>query len=68
MINLKILGELEELIPKGERSDFVNHALHEALKLFGRKKAFEALEHFKQEHPLKMSTQEIIATKNEGWS
>lgn len=66
MISKEILKSLHQVIPAGERSDFVNEALEDALIDYSRKKAFEQIEKFRKEWKLKMTTDEIIKLKNYG--
>ncbi|QQR54329.1 hypothetical protein IPG41_03940 [Candidatus Peregrinibacteria bacterium] len=60
MMDSDLLDRLGELIPPGERSDFVNEAVEEKLLRWGRQKAFEELEKFKAKHPLKMSNKQML--------
>lgn len=65
MISLSLIDQLNA-IPSGERSDFVNEALEDSLSRYGRRKAFEELESFKKNHPLKMTTEQILTTIHDG--
>lgn len=66
MISKEILKSLHQVIPAGQRSDFVNEALEDALIDYSRKKAFEKLEKFRKENGIFLSTEEIIKLKNYG--
>lgn len=54
MISHPLLKELEELIPRGERSDFINEAIEEALTRFSRKKAGEEMDKLRKALHLKL--------------
>ncbi len=54
MIKSSVLKEMEQLIPKGEWSGFVNTALEEAMIDFSRKKASELIDKFRNEKGLKL--------------
>ncbi len=60
MIDQNLMEEMASLIPSGERSDFVNEALENALIIWSRKKAFELIDEANKTHPLKTSTEEIL--------
>lgn len=60
MIDQNLVEEMTSLIPSGERSDFVNEALENALTIWSRKKAFELIDEANKTHPLKTSTEEIL--------
>lgn len=62
MIEQKLFEDLESLIPAGERSDFMNDALEEAIIDFSRKKASKWMEEFKEKNKIKMTTKEILKT------
>lgn len=59
MVDEVILERLEALVPSGERSDFVNNAVEEAIKSYGRNKAFEFLEKFKKSQKTTWSSEKI---------
>lgn len=60
MIDEDIIERLEQLIPTGERSDFVNSTINEALVLYGRRKAFDFFENFRKEQKKNWKTDEIV--------
>lgn len=66
MIDTQLLEEMENLIPRGERSDFANEAFAEALVRFGRRKAMEKMDAFRKKAKLSMTTEEIIEAINYG--
>ena len=66
MIDHKILARIQELIPQGARSDFVNGAIDDALITYSRKKAFEGIRKLAKSAKLSMTTEEIIKLKNYG--
>jgi len=66
MISKDVLAELKEWIPAGERSDFVNEALEEAVLDFQRRKASASMDAFREKNKLSMTTAEIIRLKNYG--
>lgn len=59
MVDHDITQRLEQLVPVGERSDFVNKAMDEALVLYGRRKAFEFFETFRKKQKKKWKVNEI---------
>lgn len=66
MVDRKIVIELQEWIPQGERSDFVNKALQEAMLCYKRIKAGEKMETLRKKAKIRLSTAEIIKLKNHG--
>lgn len=66
MISKEILKNLHQAIPAGQRSDFVNKALDEALIDYGRRKASEEMDKLREKWKLKLSTKEMIKLKNYG--
>ena len=66
MVDEKLLFEIKQYIPDGERSNFVNEALEDAIDLFRRRKAVEGMEELRQKMQVKMSTEEFIELKNYG--
>lgn len=66
MINQEILEMLKKWIPAGDRSDFVNGALEEAVRRYRREKAFQLIDELREKSKLKMSTSEMIKLKNYG--
>lgn len=66
MINQDILVRIKEFIPAGERSDFVNKALGEAILRYARRRASIAMDELAKKMNLRMSTEEFIKLKNYG--
>lgn len=66
MLNRDILVELKQWIPAGERSNFVNGALQEAIIQFKREKAFKAMDELREKAKIRMTTKEFIRLKNYG--
>ncbi|MBI4127291.1 hypothetical protein HY463_01130 [Candidatus Peregrinibacteria bacterium] len=66
MIDVFVLHEFKNLIPEGERSDFINEAIKRGLEDFRNKKAFENIDKLREELDLRMTTKEIIKLKNYG--
>lgn len=66
MIDTEILKQFNEQCAAGDRSDYVNNLLEEAVTLAKRKKAFELCDAFVKKHRIKMSTADIIKAKNYG--
>lgn len=66
MVDQKIVIELQEWIPQGQRSDFVNQALHEAMLSYKRLKAAEKMDELRKKAKIRMSTAEMIKLKNYG--
>lgn len=60
MMNSDVLEQLAGVIPPGERSDFINEAVEEKLLRWSRQKAFELIEEFKKENPVKMSDKQML--------
>ena len=66
MVDENIMERLEQYIPQGERSDFVNHAMNQKLQEYGRKKAFEFIEEFKKTQTKTWTSEKIVKfIKNE---
>lgn len=66
MIGEELAAKLQSLIPAGERSDFVNEALDEAVRKYKMGVAFKAMDRFAKKHKLRMSDKEIIKLKDYG--
>ena len=66
MVNKELLYKIQAIIPAGERSDFVNQALDDAIVKYGRIKASRAMDEFAKSHKISMSTEEFIKLKNYG--
>lgn len=66
MISKEVLQHLHQVIPSGERSNFVNKALEEALIQFARRKACEEMDSLRKEWKLKITNEELISLKNYG--
>lgn len=66
MIQKDLLEAMKFFIPEGGRSDFVNEAVQEALKDFGRKKAMEEMEQFRKTAQWKMTDEEIRKAREYG--
>ncbi len=66
MVDEGILERVEAIIPSGERSDFVNHAMEQALIVYGRKKAFEFFQELPKKGKKKWTSDNIVKfIKNE---
>lgn len=62
MIDIEHLEKLEELIPSGNRSNFVNEAIEEKFRRWGRRKALELMNlSIKKERHIH-TTKEILKT------
>lgn len=59
MVNKTLMSEIKEYIPEGERSDFVNQVLEEALITFKRRKAFESIDKLRKKMKLHISMDEF---------
>lgn len=66
MIDVKLVKELEEVIPAGERSNFINGALNEAITQLSRQKAIEGLKKIRESNKVKLSNKEILELINYG--
>lgn len=66
MIRRQTIIQLNKLIPKGKKSDFVNGALEEALIQHARRTASEEIDKLREMADLKVSTREFIKCKNYG--
>ena len=66
MVNQELLAEVRIFIPEGERSNFVNKAISDALVDYKRQKAFDDMAKLRKETKLSMTTKEFIRLKNEG--
>lgn len=60
MINEDIVSKLEQLVPAGERSDFCNNVMDEALILYGRRKAFEFFQTLPKKEKKKWTSDRIV--------
>lgn len=59
-IKIPLLHELDVLVPNGERSDFINEALEEALVRLSRKKAGEMTDKLRKKLRLKIQSDEAL--------
>jgi ABC-type amino acid transport substrate-binding protein len=67
MISKEILMQFRQLIPAGERSDFMNETLEEALTQYSRKKASEAMDKMVKDGVFaKLSTKGFLKTRHNG--
>lgn len=66
MVNKDIFIEIKTWIPSGERSDFVNDALQEAIFRYKRKSASAMIDGLREKAKIRMSTAEMIKRKNYG--
>lgn len=66
MVDLHVLEKFQKWIPAGERSDFVNHTLEEAVRRYKRKKAFDAMDELRERAHIRMTSKEMIKRKNYG--
>lgn len=66
MVDHGTICELREWIPEGERSDFINEALENALVAFKRRKAFQGMDELRKRAKIRMSDKEIRKYRNYG--
>lgn len=66
MVDVKVLAEIERLIPAGQRSNFVNESLDEALLRYSRGVAIEGMRKLAKKLKVKVSDSEIRKLKNYG--
>jgi len=66
MLDKHIIVQINELVPAGKRSDFVNEALQDRLTGFARRKAFEDMRKMAKKTGFRMTTDEILKLKNYG--
>ncbi len=66
MIDHSLWEQLNDLVPAGKRSDFVNEMLDDALKQVARKIAFEKMGKFAKKEGKKLSTEDFLKTRNDG--
>lgn len=66
MISKEILKSLHQIIPAGERSNFVNEALEDAIIDYGRRKASQKMDNLSKNWGSKISTKEFLKTRHEG--
>lgn len=66
MVDVKLVKELEETVPSGERSNFINEALAEAMTQLSRRKAIEGLKKIRESNKVKLKTKEILEYINYG--
>lgn len=62
MIDIENLEKLEEMIPSGNRSDFVNEAIEEKFRRWGRRKALELMNLSIKNEKHIHTTKEILKT------
>ena len=65
MISKELLVQFRQIIPAGERSDFMEKTLKEALIDYGRRKAIEGMRKISEEN-LNISTKEFLKTRHDG--
>lgn len=63
MLEANVADDLQELIPSGERSDFINEALEKALHQLSREKAFEEGTILKEKLKIKLGSNEELLKK-----
>ncbi len=66
MVDIQVLQDIKHYVPEGQRSDFINECLEEALTSFKRKKASELMDQMREKLNIKLTTKEIIKLKNYG--
>ena len=66
MIELRVIENMEDVIPKGERSSFVNEVLEEALIRQQRKNAFRAMDKLREKANIRITDEEIRKYRNYG--
>lgn len=67
MISKELLMQFRQLIPAGERSDFMEKTLEQALTNYGRRKASDAMDKMAEEGLFsKLSTKEFLKTRHDG--
>ena len=66
MLKQYVLQDLKQSVPSGQRSDFVNKAIEQALVREKRMQAFHSLDEIKKAKSARLSTEELIQMKNEG--
>ncbi|MFA6024257.1 MAG: hypothetical protein WC777_03520 [Candidatus Gracilibacteria bacterium] len=66
MLDRKLVLEMKQYVPEGERSNFANEAFEEALSLLKRRKAMEMIDELRAKNTLRLTTEEIIEAKNYG--
>ncbi|MBI4995151.1 hypothetical protein HZC21_05970 [Candidatus Peregrinibacteria bacterium] len=66
MVNQETLEALKKWIPAGDRSDFVNGALEDAVRRYTKEKAFQMIDELREKAKIRMSTAEMIKFKNYG--
>lgn len=67
MMSKELLAQFYQLVPSGDRSNFMNEALEEYLTRYGRQKAIEAMDRMAESGEFsKLSTKEFLKTRHEG--
>ncbi len=66
MINEELIIKLDQAIPAGKRSDFINQALDRALLIKGQEKAINNMDKLRKKLSLKISKEELKTLKNYG--
>jgi hypothetical protein len=60
MVDPSVAEELNQLIPTGNRSNFVNNAIEQALVRFSREKAYEETQQLREKLNLKIGSDEKL--------
>ncbi len=63
MADTSLLEEMDELVPGGSRSDFINEAIEHFLTRFSRKKAGEEMDAIRKVLHLKLGSDEQLLKK-----
>lgn len=66
MVDNEVMIHIVQWVPAGQRSDFVNHALQEAVQDLARQKAIEAMDRVRMEGHFIMSDKEIRKAREYG--
>ncbi len=66
MISYQLIGDIDQFIPQGERSDFINKVLEEALINLKNEIAFSEMEKLRLKSNFHMTNDETIESINYG--
>ena len=66
MVSKEILLQLNQIVPSGQRSNFINRALKEALTRYSRGKALQELDKIANSGEFKLSAKKFLKTRHEG--
>ena len=64
MVDVRLVAELQQTIPEGERSNFINDLISDGLIRYKRRKAFTDMDRLRDESNLRMSTEDLLNARD----